>query len=243
MKLAVSMWSYVQPWKAGTLDLPGFVRAAKEAGVDGVELLDLFYKPHTNPWGAEHTDESIAEGRRAALDALRETGLPCPVFSVANDFAQADEAKRTQALDNIHLGIEEANYYGAGVVRVFAGDVKDGVTFDQARAWIVEGLAEASKLAHGKGIKLALENHGTLAGRADQVRALIKDVRERAGNDALGANPDTGNFLVVDTVPHEAVADLADLAHMVHFKDFRKGAEGEDGYRSLAGVPTRLSKS
>lgn len=238
MKLAVSMWSYVAPWKAGGFGIPEFVAAAKAAGVDGVELLDLFYKEPANAWTGEHTPESIAGARRIALQALKENGLPCPIFSVANDFAQTDEAKRAKALDNIRLGIEEAGVYGAGVVRVFAGDVKEGVTFEQARAWIVEGLAEASKLAAGANVKLALENHGRLAGRADQVRDLIRDVREAAGNDALGANPDTGNFLVVDTVPHEAVAAVADLAYMVHFKDFRRAAEGTEGsYASLAGVP------
>lgn len=237
MKLAVSMWSYVQPWKAGGFGVPEFVTAAKEAGVDGVELLDLFYKPPAEAWTAEHTPESIAEARQIAQDALRESGLACPIFSVANDFAQDDPAKRAKALDTIRLGIEEAKVYGAEVVRVFAGDVREGVTFEQARAWIVEGLTEASRLAASAGVKLALENHGTLAGRADQVRGLIGDVRAAAGNEALGANPDTGNFLLVDAVAHEAVAELADLAHMVHFKDFRRVAEGEaPTYASLAGI-------
>lgn len=237
MKLAVSMWSYVAPWKAGGFGVLEFVAAAKAAGVDGVELLDLFYKEPAHAWTAEHTPESIAGARRIAQDALRESGLPCPIFSVANDFAQTDEAKRAKALDAIRLGIEEAGVYGAEVVRVFAGDVKEGVTFDQARAWIVEGLAEASRLAESAGVRLALENHGTLAGRADQVRGLIADVREMAGNDALGANPDTGNFLLVDAVPHEAVAEVADLAAMVHFKDFRRPNEDESAvYTSLAGT-------
>ena len=238
MKLAVSMWSYVHPWKAGGFGIPEFVSAANEAGVDGVELLDLFYKEPANAWTGEHTPESIAAARQIAKDALRQNGLPCPIFSVANDFAQTDEAKRAKALNNIRLGIEEAGVYGAEVVRVFAGDVKEGVTFEQARAWIVEGLAEASRLAVDAGVRLALENHGTLAGRADQVRGLIKDVREAAGNDALGANPDTGNFLLVDAVAHEAVAEVADLAYMVHFKDFRRPNEDEQAvYTSLSGTP------
>ena len=237
MKLAVSMWSYVAPWKAGSFGVPEFVAAAKAAGVDGVELLDLFYKEPANAWTGEHTPESIAAARAIGLNALEASGLPCPIFSVANDFAHNDETKRARALDTIRLGIEEAKAYGAEVVRVFAGDVKEGVTFDQARAWIVEGLVEASRVAQDAGVRLALENHGTLAGRADQVRGLIRDVRGRAGNEALGANPDTGNFLLVDAVPHEAVAELADLAHMVHFKDFRRVTEGETPvYTSLKGT-------
>ena len=82
--------------------------------------------------------------------------------------------------------------------RVFAGDVAEGITFDQAREWIVEGLALASEYADARGIKLALENHGSLAGRGEQVRGLIEDVRAQSENDALGANPDTGNFILVN---------------------------------------------
>ena len=236
MTLTVSMWSCFQTWKAGGFSVTDFAQTVKEAGADGVELLDVFYKDPSSPW-APLTDENIAAGRKAAEKALGATGLPCPIFSVTNDFAHLDDAKRIAALDSIRLGITEANRYGAGIVRVFAGDVKEGVTFEQARAWIVEGLAAASKEAADNGVKLALENHGTLAGRADQVRALIADVRAKAGNDALGANPDTGNFLVVDANAPESVASLADLASMVHFKDMVRTGEGEDpAFKSLGGV-------
>lgn len=41
------------------------------------------------------------------------------------------------------------------------------------------------------------------------------------GSPALGATLDTGNFLLVDENPTEAVRKLADKAAMVHFKDFK----------------------
>lgn len=210
MHLGVSMWSYFRPWKEGRIDIPGFVREAKKIGSEGVELLDFFYK------------DADAE-RLAIREALDETGLPVPIFSVANNFAKLTPEEREAQLKRIQFGVDEAVFWGAGVVRVFAGDVAEGITFDQARSWIVEGLAEASKYADGHGIKLALENHGTLAGRADQVRGLIDDVRSLAGNSALGANPDLGNFVLVNQVSHHAVRDLASIANMVHFKDFNLG--------------------
>ena len=217
MHLGVSMWSYVQPFKAGTLDVPGFIRKAKEAGAEGVELLDFFYR-------------DIEADRAAALEALAETGLPCPIFSISQNFAKPDPADREAQLQKIRFGVEEALHYGSGVVRVFAGDVSPEVTFDQARAWIVEGLAAASIYAEERGIKLALENHGSLAGRADQVRGLIADARAIARNEALGANPDTGNFLLVNQLSHEAIRDVADLAKMVHFKDFIKAPADHEGW-------------
>lgn len=217
MKIGVSMWSYVRAVKDGRLDIPGFIHEAKRAGADGVELLDFFYR------------DAVVD-RHAAQQALKETGLPCPIFSISQNFAKPTEEERRAQLDKIKFGVDEAVHYGSEVVRVFAGDVTEGITFDQARAWIVEGLAEASRYAASKGKRLALENHGTLAGRGEQVRGLIEDVRAKAGNDALGANPDTGNFLIVNQLSHEAIAEVAKYAYMVHFKDFAPEPKGHTGF-------------
>ena len=99
-----------------------------------------------------------------------------------------------------------------------------------------EGLTEAANYAHSKGVKLALENHGKLAGRGEQVRALIEDVRSNCGHDAMGANPDTGNFVLVDEDSVKAVSEEASLAYMVHFKDFEPGP---GVYSSLSGKQYR----
>lgn len=239
MKIGVSMWSYFHTWRKGGFDVPAFIREAKRAGADGVELLDFFY----NDAGADRiqlfTTEQVAPKRAAAQEALAETGLPIPIFSVANNFAKHDPSEREQDLKKIQFGVDEALAYGAKVVRVFAGDVSETVTFDQAREYIVDGLAKASVYAHERGIRLALENHGTLAGRGEQVCGLIEDVRTRAGNDALGANPDTGNFLIVGQQSDEAIREVAKYAYMVHFKDFAPAPDDWTGfsYKTIAGDP------
>jgi sugar phosphate isomerase/epimerase len=217
LKIGVSMWSYVRAYKDGRLDIPGFIHEAKRAGADGVELLDFFYR------------DAVSD-RHDALQALKETGMPCPIFSISQNFAKPTEEERRAQLDKIKFGVDEAVLYGADIVRVFAGDVTDSISFDQARAWIIEGLTEASKYAASKSKRLALENHGTLAGRGEQVRGIIDDVRRAAGNDALGANPDTGNFLIVNQLSHEAIRQVADYAYMVHFKDFAPEPDGHTGF-------------
>jgi sugar phosphate isomerase/epimerase len=55
-------------------------------------------------------------------------------------------------------------------------------------------------------------------------------VRRLAGNDALGANPDTGNFLIVNQPSHEAIREVAKYAYMVHFKDFAPEPAGHNGF-------------
>jgi sugar phosphate isomerase/epimerase len=217
MRIGVSMWSYVHAYKSGKLNIPSFIHEAKRAGADGVELLDFFYR-------------DVVSERQQALQALKETGLPCPIFSISQNFAKVSPEERRAQLEKIKFGVDEALHYGSQVVRVFAGDVSEGISFDQAREWIVEGLAEASRYAASKGVRLALENHGTLAGRGEQVKGIIDDVRAMAGNDALGANPDTGNFLIVNQPSHEAIREVAPYAYMVHFKDFKPEPADHTGF-------------
>ena len=239
MKVGVSMWSYFHTWRKGGFELPAFIREAKKVGADGVELLDFFYNDPGSDRISLFTQEQVADKRKAAREALRETGLPVPIFSVANNFAKHDPDERAIELKKIAFGVDEALEYGARVVRVFAGDVSDSVAFDDARAYIVKGLAEASRYAHERGIQLALENHGTLVGRSDQVCRMIEDVRDQAGNDALGANPDTGNFLIVDQPSDQAIREIAPFAMMVHFKDFADAPDDWAGfaYKTVSGKP------
>lgn len=217
MKLGVSMYSYVRALRAGQMDLRGFIAEAKRIGAEGVELLDFFYV-------------DADRDRQVAKETLAEHGLPCGVFSVAQNFAKASAEEREAQLGKILFGIGEAVFFDAKVVRVFAGDVSPGIGFDEARAWIIEGLTKAANAAQERGVKLALENHGKLAGRGDQVRGIIDAVRQNCGHDALGANPDTGNFQLVGQESHEAIEQVADYAYMVHFKDFLPAPAGHEGY-------------
>lgn len=222
------MWSYVAPWKRGEMEVTDFIRTAKQLGVDGVELLDFFFR-NQEDWSAE----------TAAIETvLQETGLPVGVFSVGNDFAQTDENARKAQVDVIKRGVDQAKLFGADVVRVFAGGNVPGVPNETVFDWFLQGLSEASYYAADRGVKLALENHGLIAGRSEQVNDLIHKVRIATGSDTLGANPDTGNFLLVNEDSTDAVRGVAKYAHMCHFKDFEIAPANWDGraYEALDGT-------
>ncbi|MEZ4558294.1 MAG: TIM barrel protein [Caldilineaceae bacterium] len=85
-------------------------------------------------------------------------------------------------------------------MRVFSGNAKPGYELEQGLAWIVDGLGAGAEYAAQHGVTLALENHGLMAGRSDQVRRIIDAV----GSPALRANIDTGNFLLVNQNPTDA---------------------------------------
>ncbi|HZU14332.1 MAG TPA: sugar phosphate isomerase/epimerase family protein [Chloroflexota bacterium] len=222
MRIAVSMWSLVTEAKRGGIDAPDFVRYAAGIGAQGAELLDVF-------WTDQEREFEEVES------AVRETGLPVSAYAIGNDLVQTDAVDRADQVQSIRDGIDMARRLGTPRLRIFSGSEKDGVTAEDGVGWIVEGLRSVAPYAEEQGVTLVLENHGLFAGRADQVRRIIESV----GSPALRANLDTGNFLLVNQDPVEAVRELAPLAAYVHLKDFRRlppGAESAEAYTGIDGT-------
>ena len=225
MKLSISMWSVVSAVRQKRIDLPGFIEFAarqQEHGARGVELLDYFW---TDP------ATEIAKVSRQ----IGAAGLELAVYSIGNDFFQPERGAWEKQLESLKTGVEVADRLGVRTLRVFSGNAKPGYAFEDGLAWIVEGLAQGAEYAARYHVTLALENHGLMAGRSDQVRQVIDAV----GSPSLRANIDTGNFLLVNQSPTEAARDLAPLAALVHLKDFRRARpdETEHIYKALDGLP------
>jgi sugar phosphate isomerase/epimerase len=156
------------------------------------------------------------------------------VYSIGNDFFQPDPEAWAKQLADLKAGVDTANALETPVLRVFSGNAKPDYTFEQGFSWITDGLTQGAEYAQAHGVTLALENHGLMAGRSDQVRKIIETVN----SPALRANLDTGNFLLVNQNPTDAAKDLADVVALVHLKDFRRAtpADTEHVYKGLDGA-------
>lgn len=220
MKTSLSVWSVHKSLYAGELDNAGFIRFAAAAGAQGVELLSVFWQ-----------EDGQEEARIAA--ALAETGLALACYGACNNLAVTDEAARKAQVQDILTSVDRAALFGAKVVRVFSGDKEAAVDYATAKGWIIAGLTEAAAYAGERGITLCLENHGLFAGKAEQVEEIIAAV----GSPYLRSTFDTGNFLLVDQEPEEALARLLPLVGHVHLKDFAEVGDDYAGtvYTSLAG--------
>lgn len=219
MKICVSMWSLYHSFTKGEVGIVDFIHWAANTEAEGVELLDFFWK-------------SPEAELPQVLKALEETGLPVGAYAVGNNFAVEDEVERARQVKIVTDGVDMAEKLGTNVVRVFSGDLSPEVTVEKARGWIIDGLKEAVEYSEKKGVVLALENHGLLAGKSTQIKEFIEEIN----SPFLRSTFDTGNFLLVDEDPSEAATRLAPLVAHVHFKDFRPHQEGEgQPYVSLAG--------
>jgi sugar phosphate isomerase/epimerase len=219
MKTSLSIWSVHKYVYNKTIDNSSFIDFVATTGAKGVELLSVFW------------EEGDAE---RVKEALERNNLKLACFGACNNLAVSDPVKRREQVRDITESVDRAALFGAKVVRVFSGDKEADITYDQAKAWIIEGLREAAKYAESKGIVLCLENHGHFAGKAEQVTEVIGEV----GSFALRSTFDTGNFLLVDENPNDAIVKLMPYISHVHFKDFSIADESFEGktYTSNAGV-------
>ncbi|WP_127487673.1 sugar phosphate isomerase/epimerase family protein [Paenibacillus ehimensis] len=216
MKLSLSMWSLHRTVRANSWTVMDFLSFCRKEGIDSVELLNVFW---------QNQDRELDE----VVRYCRENGIRVASYAVGNDFVSESEERRSAALREITDAFPVAKALGTSLVRVFSGSLHPGIDYGQALGWIVSGLSEAAKRAEAAGITLALENHGQLAGRGGQV----KDILEQVGSKALRSTFDTGNFLLVDEHPSQAIEPLLPYIAHVHVKDFKRHPEGR--YTSLGG--------
>ena len=203
MKIAVSAWSLQKLLFKDKMNIFEFLDFAFEQGVDGVELLDCFWK----------TPKQIQEVKKK-VDG-NNWDIAC--YSIGNDFVTLDDSELEGQIIAVKQGIDVAADLGTKLLRVFSGNSKQGISYDQGMEKILKGFKECAPYAEEKGITMVLENHGLFAGKSDQVLAILEEV----GSPNLKANADTGNFLLVLEDPLEAIKNLGKQVGFVHFKDFK----------------------
>lgn len=197
MKTSVSLWSMQKLLFSQQITPIEAIEKIHEAGAEAVELLDCFSMKFPEV--------------RAKIKAL---GLEVASFSVANGFfCPPEELEKEIAL--VKFGVDAAVYFDAKAVRVFIGWDSPDYDMDAMMKQAIEAFKECAAYAESRGVVLCLENHGKTAGKSEQVKTILDAVN----SPSMKANTDTGNFLLVDEEPTEAISNLAGNIGLVHFKD------------------------
>ena len=180
-KFSLAAYSYRNLLKGpnASLTLSDFITDCARFGLEGTELTSYYFP---TPVTAEYLRQLKRECFRQGLDV---SGT-----AVGNDFGGVDAQQRQQQIEHVKRWCDYAEILAAPVIRVFAGHVPKGSSPDEAHRRMVEGLQECCEYAGGRGVHLALENHGGPTATADGLLALVRDV----DSPWFGVNLDTGNF-------------------------------------------------
>ncbi len=190
------------------LSLADFIDDCATMDLDGAELTSYYFPTPT---------------KRDYLHQLRQQcfrlGLDVSGTAVRNDFGFPPSQERDEQLVHVKRWIDHAVILGAPVIRIFAGEPKDGLSPARLHRLMVEGIEECCEYAGQHGVHLALENHGGPTATAQGMLAFIRDVQSRW----FGVNLDTGNFYSED--PYVELAQIAPYALNVQVKVVTSDAE------------------
>jgi sugar phosphate isomerase/epimerase len=197
-KFSLAAYSYrdLLTGKQPKLTLEEFIADCAAMGLEGTELTSYYFPKQPTP-------EYLRKLKHAAF----RLGLDISGTAVGNDFCHPPGEARDKQLAGVKAWVDHAEVLGAPVIRVFSGHPHEKQSFDEAYKLAIAGMEECCDYAGQHGVFLALENHGGLSTKIDDLVRMVRDVKSRW----MGINLDTGNFHA-NTSADEAYADMAKMA-------------------------------
>jgi sugar phosphate isomerase/epimerase len=162
------------------------------------------------------SDKYINDFKRRAF----ELGVDISGTGVRNDFASPEKGKRADGVEHVKQWCECAARMGAPVLRVFAGPVPEGYSWDEVAKWMADSLRACTEYGKQYGVLIGIQNHGDMLKTADDVLKIVKMV----DSEWFGVIVDTGYFLSPD--PYQDMARVLPYAVNWQIKEKVDGAKG-----------------
>lgn len=224
-KISLAQWSLHKALFEKKIDHLDFAKIAKEEfGIEAVEYVNQFFKDKAK-------DEAyLGDMKKRASDlGVKSLLIMC---DGEGNLGDADEAKRTQAVENHKKWVDAAAFLGCHSIRVNAAS---SGTYDEQVARAADGLARLTEIAEKAQLSVIVENHGGLSSNG----AWLASVMQKVGHPHCGTLPDFGNFRVSKDEMYDrykGVTELMPFAHAVSAKshDFdEQGNEIHTDYRKM----------
>ncbi len=232
-KISLAEWSLHRTLRKPTneggirnLDFPGV--AKQQFGCDGVEYVNAFF--HSPGPDGKDVRRGTDFGYLSDLNAAcADAGVESLLIMVDGEgsLADADDARRRDAIENHFKWVSAAAYLGCHSIRVNAAG--DGAPEEQAER-AADSLRRIARVSADYDIDVIVENHGGLSSDG----AWLADVMKRADHPRVGTLPDFGNFYEYDR--YQGVTDLMPYAKAVSAKshDFdESGNETKSDYMRM----------
>jgi L-ribulose-5-phosphate 3-epimerase len=216
-KISLAEWSFHQALQDGKMDNLDFpVVAKRDYGIDCVEYVNQFFKDK-----AKDTAYLTELKKRCDDNGVISGLIMC---DDEGDLGNADEAKRTEAVENHYKWVEAAKFLGCHSIRVNA---RSTGSYDEQMERAADGLRRLSEFGATHGINVIVENHGGLSSNGGWLVGVMKQV----DLPNCGTLPDFGNFRVSDGEVYDkykGVAELMPYAKGVSAKSHVFGPDGEE---------------
>ena len=177
--ISLAQWSLHRTLRSGTLDNLDFAKTANDYGIHAVEYVNSFFKNKAKD------NTYLAEMKKRAGDlGVKSLLIMCDGEGAIGD---ADDAKRTKAVENHYRWIDAAKFLGCHAIRVNA---QSSGSYDSQRDLAADGLRRLCEFGSDRDINVIVENHGGLSSNGKWLASVIKQV----DHPRCGTLPDFGNF-------------------------------------------------
>jgi len=211
MRVSLAAYSMRSALTGGSMDLFGFIDWCSELNLAGTELTSYYFEK----------DFDAAYLRRLRNRAFRQ-GVTVSGTAIRNDFCQPPGEEMDREVAQVQKWIDHAAELFAPHVRIFAGDIPEGVDKKQAIEWTADGIRRILDRAEERGVMIGLENHGGITAQASDLLSICEAVGDHPW---FGVNLDTGNYHSDD--PYGELAVTAPLAVNVQVKVHMSGPSRE----------------
>ncbi|MBS7642608.1 MAG: sugar phosphate isomerase/epimerase family protein [Candidatus Bathyarchaeia archaeon] len=199
MKIGCTAYSYRKPITDGRMKLEDFIKICGSYMLDGVELTGYYF---------ESTDKSYLKRiKRLCLDY----GLDIYGTATRSDFCKPSRDDRLKEVEHVKRWVDVAYILGAPTLRVFAGSIPQGYSFEEALEWVVEALKLCGSYGEEYGVVIAMENHGGITSTVEQVSRILDSV----GSEWVRLTLDLGNYRID---PYREIAESLKYTVNIHAK-------------------------
>lgn len=216
-RISLAEWSLHRTLKSGKLDNLDFAKTAKEVfDIDAIEYVNQFFMDK-----AQDTKYLTELAARAEDQGVRNLLIMC---DDEGELGGADDAKRTQAVENHYKWVEAAKFLGCHSIRVNAAS---SGSYEEQMERAADGLARLGEFADQHGLNVLVENHGGLSSNG----AWLAGVMEKVARPNVGTLPDFGNFQIAPGEwydRYQGVTELMPFAKAVSAKSHEFDAEGNE---------------
>jgi L-ribulose-5-phosphate 3-epimerase len=178
--ISLAQWSLHRALRAGKLDALDFAKTAREDfGIEAVEYVNSFFKDKARD------EKYLAQFKQRAADH----GVKSLLIMVDGEGAlgDADDDKRTKAIQNHHQWVEAAKFLGCHSIRVNA---QSSGSYEEQMKLAADGLRRLTEFGASHDINVIVENHGGLSSNG----AWLTSVMKMVDHPRCGTLPDFGNF-------------------------------------------------
>lgn len=198
----------------GGMSIEGFLKAAAEMGLEGVEIL------------ARHFPRFTADTARYYRQVADSLGIRIEAYALENDYAFPEERVRKGEVDNTYFWIRMAACAGVPYLKIFTGDTDSRVDYNTQRSWVLECLKDVSAYAKAYNVTILVENHSPICFDYPALKQLVEDV----DHPSCRICPDVYNFSKYkgEPVVFEAAEALLPLSPFSHLQFYEMDETGRE---------------